>query len=166
MFKHVGRYLLHPLFLCLISFACCFCLALILFFPLQPFTQQFEELARKQGIELHIKTPERSFPLAITAESIQFNHPDFPQRPVQLENLEIDPLWSSLTSGNPGIHFKFEAYQGFIQGTALRNGQVDVTVNELILNETLEPQYPLNISGLIDTAKFSGILPLQGNNRS
>jgi type II secretion system protein N len=166
MFKKIGKYIRQPLFLCLVSFICCFCLALLLFLPLEPFTQQLEELARKQGLELHIEAPERTFPLAITAKSIQVSHPSFPDRPMQLEKLEIEPLWSSLTSDNPGITFTLEAYQGLIQGTVMRNGLVDVTINGLTLNETLEPRYPLNLSGRIDTAKFSGMLPLQGNNRS
>lgn len=166
MFKKMGKYIRHPLFLCLISFFCCFCLALLLFLPLEPFTQQLENLAQEQGLELHIEAPEKAFPLTITAKSIQINHPDFPHRPLQLGKLEIQPLWSSLISDNPGIHFTLEAYQGRIKGTVLRNGQVDVDLNGLTLNETLEPQYPLNLSGRIDNAKFSGMLPLQGNNRS
>lgn len=166
MFKKVGKYIRHPLFQCLICFLCCFCLALLLFLPLEPFTQQLEELVRRQGLVLHIEAAERTLPLAITAKNIQISHPDFPHRSVQLEKLEIQPLWSSLTSDNPGIHFTLEAYQGLIQGTVMRNGQVDVDVNGLTLNETLEPQYPLNLSGRLDNAKFSGMLPLQGNNRS
>lgn len=164
--KKVGQYFRHPLFLCLISFFCCFFLALLLSLPLEPLTRQLETLARQQGLELQIEALERTFPLAITAKGIQVRHPDFPHRPVQLEQLEIEPLWSSLTSDNPGVHFTLKAYQGLIQGTVLRNGQVDVDANGLTFNETLEPQYPLSLSGQVDNANFSGVLPLQRNNRS
>jgi len=166
MLKKVGQYFRHSLCLCLVSFFCCFFLALLLSLPLEPLTRQLEILARQQGLELQIETLERTFPLAITANRIQIRHPDFPQHPVQLEQLEIKPLWSSLTSGNPGVHITLKAYQGLIQGTVLRDGQVDVDANGLILNETLEPQYPLSLSGRVDNANFSGVLPLQRNNRS
>ncbi len=166
MLQKTGQFLRHPLFLCLVSFSLCFVLGLLLFLPLEPLTRQIEGLAQKHGLKLHLESPGISFPLVITAENITISHPEIPQRPIRLKELRIQPLWSSLVSDNPGLHFTLEGYQGQIKGSAMRNGQVSVAFNGLIFNESLEPQYPLNLSGRIDSANFSGVLPLQGNNRS
>jgi len=164
--NHVGKLLRHPVFLCLASFAICFVLAFLLFFPLKPFARQLEQLAKKQGVELQITTPRILVPFGLGAKQLKLSHPAIEHAPFQLQNIDLRPLWLSLFGNNQGIRFELNALTGEIKGTAYRSGAVQLDLSKLQINEPLGEQLPLSLEGELRTGTFNGVLPLAGKNQS
>lgn len=165
MRERLGKILTHPLTLCLAIFCCCFCLAVLLFLPLEPFARQLEQIARKQGVELQIDRPQLLFPPGIGAVETLISHRQFPHPPVSLSKVALHPLWTTLIGDNPGASFEFKAFSGEIGGEAFQDGTLSALFNNLIINEQV-PQLGLVIDGNQLQGEFSGRLPLEGKNRS
>lgn len=166
LFARFGRLLRHPAVLCLASFLVCFCLALLLFLPLDPFARQLEQLAQRQGVQLNIDGPQLRFPLGLGAEEVRISHPQLPHPPFALKAIDLRPLWLSLAGDNPGLDFKLEAFQGQVSGTAYRDGSLQTSLTGLQLTEPLGPQLPLTLLGVLTKGEFNGQLPPAGKNQS
>ena len=164
--RRFGKLFSRPFLLCLGSFVACFFLALLYFFPLQPFARLIEQQAAKQGYELRIIDPQLRFLLGVGAEELQIGHAQIPHPPLQFKAVGLRPLWLSLISENPGLSFEAKAYQGLINGTAYRNGRLQATADHLQISEPLGPELPLVLAGELLTGEFAGTLPLAGKNRS
>jgi type II secretion system protein N len=141
-------------------------LAFFLFFPLQPFSIQLEQLVKKQGVTLEVKGPKLLFPLGLGAEELEISHPQIIHPPFQLQDVDLRPLWTSLIGSNPGLSFELKAYQGTISGTASRSGEVQIGIDRLQINEPLGAQLPLILEGILVRGDFDGVLPLVGKNQS
>lgn len=166
MLKPLARFFCHPLFLCSVSFLVCFCLGLLLSFPLAPYTRQLEQLARQQGLELQLAPPAITFPLGLKVDELAISHPQFPHPPLQFTDLALQPLWTTLTGDNPGVSFALKALQGQIEGSAFRSGKIELTLDGLTIAESLGPQLPLSLNGQLDKGEFNGTLPFEGKNQS
>ena len=155
----------HPLFLCSLSFACCFLLGLLLFLPLQPLTSQLEELARQQGLELRIEQPRIGFPFKLKSKEISIHNPLLPYPPIPLSDISLAPQWLSLLGDAPGFNYQLKLWQGEVTGAAFLDGRVEADLDQLQIDEQLSPQLPLNLTGQLTKGNFSGQLPLaRGNN--
>jgi len=162
----VAKLFRHPAFLCLTSFVVCFLLALFLFFPLEPFARQLEQLVKKQGVQLQIERPALFFPVGLSANKLLISHSKVPHPPVELQDVDLRPLWLSLFGSNPGLSFELNAYKGDISGAAFRDGKVQIDLRKLQINEPLGPQLPLTLEGVLVNGAFDGTLPLAGRNQS
>ncbi len=161
-----GKLFRHPVLLCLVSFFLCFLLALVLFFPLNPFAKQLEQLANQQGVLLQIEDPQLLFPFGLGATQLEISHPMVQHPPFQLQEVDLRPLWLSLFGSNPGLNFRLKAFQGDISGSAYRDGKVKMTFHKLLIDEPLGSQLPLSLDGVLEKAEFNGTLPLTGKNQS
>lgn len=155
-----------PVFLCLTVFLVCFILAFVFSLPLDQLARQVEQQAKKQGLELQIDNPQLRFPLGLGAEQLQVSHALLVHPPFQFQAVSLHPQWLSLISNNPGLRFDLEAYQGQINGSATRDGNVQATFSQLQFQEPLGSQLPLVLAGVLEEGEFAGQLPLAGKNRS
>ncbi|WP_020675240.1 type II secretion system protein GspN [Geopsychrobacter electrodiphilus] len=156
----------HPATLCIASFFICLILALILFLPLDPFARQLEQLANDQKVHLSIGQPELFFPLGVGAKRLSIDLTPIPHPPIELKNIELQPLLLSLFGKNQGVSFSLNAYQGEISGTAYRDGNLQTTFAGLHLDESLAPRLPLTLTGVLTSGEFEGQLPFAGKNQS
>ncbi len=161
-----GKLSKHPVLLCLASFFLCFLLALVLFFPLNPFAKRLEQLANQQGILLQIEGPKLLFPFGLGATQLEISHSKILHPPFQLQEVDLRPLWLSLFGSNPGLNFGLNIFQGEISGSAYRDGKVQMTFHKLLIDEPLGSQLPLSLDGVLEKAEFDGTLPLAGKNQS
>ncbi len=158
------RTLLHPAFLCAASFLVCFLFALLLLFPLDPFARQLEQLVESEGVQLEIIDPQLLFPLGLGAAELNISHASIPY-PVQLQNVDLRPLWLSLFGNNPGVSFDLNTYEGDISGSAYRDGYLKLDFANLEFAESLAPHLPLTLEGNLPKGEFNGKLPLAGKNQ-
>lgn len=166
MAKPLRSFFSHPLFLCSLSFVCCFALGLLLSFPLDPFVRQLEQQVRQQGINLEIQQPHKTFPPGMAIEQLDVSAPTLPHPPLRLSDLIVKPLWSTLAGSNPGVEYQFELWQGTVDGQAFRNGELSANISDLRIDEPLGPQLPLRLSAILKSGRFNGRLPLVGTNSS
>lgn len=166
MLKGFTVQLRRPLLPCLLSFFCCYLLGLVLFFPVELIISKTAQQAEQQGLEVQIHAPEILFPPGLGIAQLTLQHPGFPHPPLELTEVELKPIWTSLFGLNPGIAYDLQVFSGTVQGNAFRNGAVEAKLGGLKINQQLGPQLPLQISGDLVDGEFYGNLPLQGKNPS
>lgn len=159
------KLLAHPLVLCAGCFSSFFLVGLLLFFPLEPWARQLEQLAQDQEIELKIEDPRLRFPPALTLSRVRIGIRDFPSAPpLQLDSILIRPLWSSLVGDNPGITFFGRDSSGTINGRYFRNGELTLMVSNFGINAPLSRT--IGLRGLLSKGHFSGVIPLSAGETS
>ncbi len=164
--SRLGNLFRQNAFLYLVSFAVCFILAFLLFFPLDPYARQLEQRLKKQGVLVEIDHPQLRFPPGIGSEQIHVSLENLDHSPLLLEELSLRPLWLSLGGDNPGLRFSLQMFQGRVEGSTYKNGETQVVFENLIINEPLGPQLPLTMKATLESARFEGTLPFAGKNRS
>lgn len=164
--QRVSQLFHQPIFLCIVSFGFSFLLAILFFLPLDPFARQLEQQAAKQGFQLQVEQPQLLFPLGLGAGSLQISYTQLQHSPFILDNIDLRPLWLSLTSDNPGLSFELETMQGKISGSVHRDGSLQINLANLQVKEPLSPELPLILDGHLVKGTFDGKLPLTGKNIS
>jgi len=152
----------------LCGFILAFILGFTLFFPLDPIARQVEQLVEKRAnLTLEISQPGWGFPPGITADQLSLAGPALQGERVQLDQLRVSPLWSSLLSTNPGVSIAGNLYSGVLDATARKQGDLDLKLRGARLEEQkLSPQLSIRLSGTDGNLDFSGVLPITGANQS
>lgn len=160
------RLVSQSVFLCVASFLLCFVVALLIFFPWDPLARQVEKAALEQKLQLKIGHIATSLPPGIRLNPLILSTPELVDHSLKIDQFALQPQWLSLFGKNPAVAYQFEAYQGSGQGQAARNGQIRLQLNGLRLQESLQPQLPLELSFLLKNADFTGRLPFVRQNAS
>ncbi|NCO50615.1 MAG: type II secretion system protein GspN [Deltaproteobacteria bacterium] len=159
------RLLAKPVVLCFAGFLVSFFVALLLFFPLDPLARQIEQAALEQKVQLEIGSISTSLPPGVKLGQLILSTPEMADHALKIDQIAFQPRWLSLFSKNPAIAYQLRAYQGSGQGQGARNGQVSLQLKGLRVQESLQPQLPLELSFLLKDADFAGRLPFVGQNK-
>jgi type II secretion system protein N len=152
----------------LCGFILAFILGFTLFFPLEPIARQVEQMVEKRvNLTLEISQPGWGFPPGITADQLSLTGSALQGERIQLDQLRVSPLWSSLLSTNPGVSIAGNLFSGDLDATARKQGDVDLKLSGARLEaQKLSPQLSLLLSGANGNLDFTGVLPIARANQS
>ena len=152
----------------LCGFILAFILGFTLFFPLDPIARQVEQLVEKRAhLTLEISQPGWGFPPGISADQLSLTGAALQGERLQLDQLSISPLWSSLLSTNPGVSITGNLFSGDLDAAVRKQGELDLKLSGARLEEQkLSPQLSILLSGTNGNLDFSGVLPIAGANQS
>jgi len=141
-----------------------FVIGFLIAFPQSALLNRVEyEISRRSPVQIHIGEMSLAFPLGINARKVLVTPPVKELPPFKLASLTVKPFLSSLFGGNPGMNFEAEIPPGEIRGWARKNGQVDITAQEVPI---LLPQLgltSLGFSAILQSGKVTGSMPPTGD---
>ena len=125
-----------------------------LFFPTEALKQRMtQEITARTGAEVKIRQLSLYPPLNLDADQVQIDLADLP-RALEIEQLSLSPLWSTLLSNNPGVQLQAELMSGTVSGEILRNGRTSAVASGLRFDLPLQKPMTMNISGTLDQASI------------
>ena len=139
-----------------------FLISLYLFFPTDALKEQIlSRIAGRVPARIDMQSLEIGFPPALQGGEIDVSFaPEVPYS-LTIDELNLSPEWSSLLGSNPGIDFNAVIAKGNITGTASKDGDLQVTAQEVPLSVPLLQSGSLQLAATIANANFSGKIPLQ-----
>ena len=139
-----------------------FLISLYLFFPTDALKEQIlSRIAGRVPARIDMQSLEIGFPPALQGNEIDLSFaPEVPYS-LTIDELNLSPEWSSLLGSNPAIDFNAVIAKGNITGTASKDGDLQVTAQEVPLSVPLLQSGSLQLAATIANANFSGKIPLQ-----
>lgn len=157
------KFYLGGLLLLLISFIVSF----YLFFPTQALKERIEqEVEARTPVDLQIEQLSLLFPPGLEGREITVTSANPQLKKIEVSNLEVQPLWTTLFSRNPGLAVSAHLFGGTLGGTVRRGGAVAAQASRMAFTEPLLEKSSLQISGVLQKGAFSGAYPLRTNTQT
>jgi type II secretion system protein N len=142
---------------------------LFLFFPATSLETRIENEVASQlrgNGSLDLKGLSFSFPLGLSARqaTLHLNRP--PATIIPAIEFGVSPLWLSLLTGNPGLAYECELFDGSAEGFLRRNGEIHLELQGLHLALPLLEGSPLTLTGALEQGELSAQWPLVANSEN
>ena len=125
-----------------------------LFFPAEALKQRItQELLTRTGTEAQIRQVSLYPLLRLDTEQVKIDLPQLP-RPLEIEQLSLSPLWSTLLSSNPGVQLQAELMSGTLTGEILQSGLISAMATGLRFDLPLQKPMAMNITGTLNQANL------------
>ncbi|MBD1400477.1 type II secretion system protein GspN [Pelovirga terrestris] len=136
--------------LCLVLFCLSGFLSFWVFFPAEVLLQRLvQEVSRETGLRMRGEQATMLMPLGLKSDmTIYPNQPGL--APLLIDDLHVTPLWTSLLTLNQAIHLKGTVTQGDVSARIWRNGNVNVTLQNLELLGLQDPGLAYRLAGLVN----------------
>ncbi|HMB17068.1 MAG TPA: type II secretion system protein GspN [Pelovirga sp.] len=136
--------------LCLVLFCVSSVFSFWVFFPAEVLQQRLvQEISREAGLRMHGEQASMLMPLGLKFDLTVF--PDQPGiTPLEIEQLRLTPLWTSLLTLNQAVHLNGSLAQGTVSARLWRNGNIAVSLQEVALLELQEQDLPYRLEGSLD----------------
>lgn len=132
-----------------------------LFFPAEALKQRIiQELMTRTGTEVQIRQVSLYPLLSLDADQVKIDLPDLP-RPLEIEQLSLTPLWSTLLSSNPGVQLQAELMSGTLSGELLKNGMISAMATGLSFELPMQKPIAMNITGTFNQANLDAAIRLE-----
>jgi type II secretion system protein N len=129
---------------------------LYLFFPAQALKQRIiHEVEVQTGAELRISQLTLYPMLTLDAERIKFALPGMPQS-LDIDSLSLTPQWSTLMSGDPGVHIQGQIMNGTISAGFQKSGAITAALNGLQFDLPIREPVPFTVAGALSQGSFAG----------
>jgi type II secretion system protein N len=141
--------------ICLVLFCVSSFFSFWMFFPAEVLQQRLvQELSRETGLRMHGEQATMLMPLGL-----KFDLTIYPDQrgmtPLVVESLRLTPLWTSLLTLNQAAHLKGSITQGDVSARVWRNGNVNVSLQDLRLLDLQDPDLPYRLDGALNV-RFVG----------
>jgi type II secretion system protein N len=148
--------------LCLLLFCVTSFFSFWVFFPAEVLQQRLvQELSRETGLRMHGEQATMLMPLGL-----KFDLTIYPDQrgvaPVVLDDLRLTPLWTSLLTLNQAVQLKGSLVQGDVSARVWRNGNVNVSLQDLNLLDLQEADLPYRLGGALNVRFVGEELSAQG----
>jgi len=139
-----------------------FLVSLYLFFPTDALKGQILATAQSQlPARVDMRSLDLGFPPALQGRKVEISFaPQVPYQ-LQLDQLNVSPVWSSLLGSEPAIDFQALIASGKVDGTASKSGNLEITAKEVPLSIPLLNSGALQLAVTVSDATFTGKVPLQ-----
>ncbi len=125
-----------------------------LFFPAEALKQRItQELLTRTGTEVQLRQVSLYPLLSLDADQVRIDLPQLP-RPLEIEQLSLSPLWSTLLSSNPGVQLQAELMSGTLTGEILKSGLIRAMATGLRFDLPLQKPMAMNITGTLNQANL------------
>ncbi|MFO7811376.1 MAG: type II secretion system protein GspN [Pelovirga sp.] len=141
--------------LCLVLFSFSSFLSFWAFFPAEVLLQRLvQEVSQETGLRMRGEQATMLMPLGLQSDMTIY--PDQAGiNPLMIEDLQVTPLWTSLLTLNQAIHLKGSVTQGDVSARIWRNGNVNVSLQNLALLELQDPSLAYRLAGSLNLS-FEG----------
>lgn len=138
---------LRLLAVCLVLFCVSSFFSFWVFFPAEVLQQRLvQEISRETGLRMHGEQATMLVPLGL-----EFNLTIFPDQPemvpLEIESLRLTPVWTSLLTLNQAVHVKGSLAQGEVSARLWRNGDINLSLQDLALLNLQEQDLPYRLGG-------------------
>jgi len=131
-----------------------------LFFPTHVLQQRLvQEVESQTGATVEIGQLGLYPVLTVAAERLEIGGAGLPG-PIKLDTLTVSPQWLSLLSGDPGIQLNSGLMGGVLSASLQRSGRMHAKATGLHLEIPMQTPVDMLITGVLDTATFTGSVPL------
>lgn len=104
--------------------------------------------------------------LTFTGEEIELVFSHLPSYSLRLNSFSVDPWWSSLIRGRPGVNGSLDGLGGQLEFSANKRGDFTASAEGLHLELPLTNNASLQLVGDLSSALVEGFLPLQSAAKS
>jgi type II secretion system protein N len=144
-----------------------FMVGVYLFFPARALKERIErEVTSRTPVALQIERLSLAFPPGLEGRGITVTTERPPLKPIGISTLQVQPLWTSLFSGNPGLALSAHLLGGTLGGTMRRDGALTTQMHRIAFSEPVLPKSSVNLSGVLTEGSFDGTLPPRANTRT
>jgi len=145
----------------LLAFLAALLAGFLLFLPVEPLARQLlRQVERESGLQLAAAPARLSFPPGIALDRLAITLPDPNLPPLVLEELRLQPLWSSLVSADPGVRVSAKLLGGELHGAFRKSGAGEADLAGVGLDDLpLSPQLSLRLSLREGSLHWQGELP-------
>lgn len=132
-----------------------------LFFPAEALKQRItQEIMTRTGTKVQIRQVSLYPLLSLDADQVTIDLPDLPH-PLQIEQLSLSPLWSTVLSSNPGVQLQAEFMHGTLAGELLKSGMISAMATGLSFDLPMQKPMALNITGTLNQANLDAATRLE-----
>lgn len=135
------------------------------YLPVDPLVSRLlVKVERQSHLQLEAGHTRLSFPCGIAMDRLKIISPQPNVPPLVLKQIDLQPLWSSLTGGNPGVQVDARLLGGELEGDIRSNGVGEATLKGVSIDDLpLSPQLSLKLSLADGSAHWQGQLPIGAN---
>ena len=131
-----------------------------LFFPAETLRKRIiQEVGRRTQARLEIAEVSLYPLLTVAANRISVDIVGLPE-PLEIEQLTIAPLWSTLLSGDPGVQLQGSAMNGSITADLQRGGSITAEAAGLRFALPVQRPLPFTIAGTLSDASLASSMQL------
>ncbi|MBW6508636.1 MAG: type II secretion system protein GspN [Desulfuromonadales bacterium] len=136
--------------ICLVLFCVSSFFSFWVFFPAEVLQQRLvQQISRETGLRMHGEQATMLMPLGIKFDLTIY--PDQPGMiPLVVDDLRLTPLWTSLLTLNQAVHLKGFIAQGDVSARVWRNGNVNVSLQDLSLLDLQESDLSYRLGGALN----------------
>ncbi len=148
--------------LCLVLFCVSSFFSFWFFFPAEVLQQRLvQEMSRETGIPMRGDHATMLMPLGM-----KFDLTIYPDQsgiaPLNIEQLRLTPMWTSLLTLNQAVHVNGTLAQGDVSARLWRNGNINVSLQDVALLELQEQDLPYRLKGSLKLLLQGEELLVQG----
>lgn len=135
---------------CLVLFCVTSFFSFWVFFPAEVLQQRLvQEISRETGLRMHGEQATMLLPLGLKFDLTIY--PDQPgMTPLLVDDLRLTPLWTSLLTQNQAVQLKGSVTRGDASARVWRNGNVNLSLQDLNLLELQEIDQPYRLGGALN----------------
>ena len=142
-------------FLCLLLFCVSGLVSFWVFFPAEVLQQRLvQEVSRETGVKMRAERATMLVPPGVKMD-LTLYPAQAGIAPLSLRNVHLNPVWTSLLSGNQAVNLKGSLAQGEVAARLWRNGSLQLNLQDIELSLLQEADLDYRFGGLL-TAQFQG----------